>query len=57
MLSKRKTQKRKNRERRVKRTRNIRANNISRKETDEPTVEIDTHDNGVIKFKGSSSAE
>ena len=57
MLSKRKIQKRKNRERRVKRTRNIRANNISRKETDAPTAEIDTHDNGVIKFKGSSSAE
>ena len=56
MLSKRKIQKRKNRERRVKRTRNIRANNISRKEADESTVELDTDDKGNIKF-GDSSAK
>ena len=54
-MSKRKIQKRKDRERRVKRTRNIRSNNISKKETDEFTVELDTDDKGNIKF-GDSSA-
>ena len=50
-----KIQKRKDRERRVKRTRNIRSNNISKKETDESAVELDTDDKGNIKF-GDSSA-
>lgn len=54
-MSKRKIQKRKDRERRVKRTRNIRSNNISKKETDESIVELDTDDKGNIKF-GDSSA-
>jgi len=54
-MSKRKIQKRKDRERRVKRTRNIRSNNISKKETDESAVELDTDDKGNIKF-GDSSA-
>lgn len=48
--------KKKARARRVKRVRNIRSNNISKKDLEEKKSKINTHDNGVIKFKESTSA-
>ena len=49
-----KQQKKKARGRRVKRQKNIQRNNISKKETEDAKPKINTHDNGVIKFKESA---
>ena len=46
--------KKKARERRVRRQKNIQRNNISKKESKDAKPKINTHDNGVIKFKESA---
>ena len=49
-----KQDKKKSRGRRVKRQKNIQRNNISKKEPRDTKPKINTHDNGVIKFKEST---
>ena len=49
-----KQDKKKARDRRAKRQKNIQRNNISKKEPRDTKPKINTHDNGVIKFKEST---